>query len=657
MIKKIINKIRKNFFVQVISKNPKLQIIFNSVIMLALTIFLIFTFISYKTLKDSYNNETNMYQNGYLTSAYANKINEDIWIIRLYALYSVNDYMDMKDKVDEYEKDVEENINKYTTLHDLTNEEKDLVVQFKESNKKYSNRLNELLGKLRESKAITNDEKKEIMNLGDRRIELSKEMLNYSDQYIKSLSDKNETIKEITLRTIIAINFAMILLFSLMMFVVTKISKKIDYYAFHNCVTDLPNKNYVLNTLVKEIPKINTYSILISLDMDNFKAVNDTLGHISGDEFLKQAGRRFKKVMHIQDYICHNGGDEFLFLIRSVKNKDEAEVMLREILNVFKKPFNIYGKNVDYVTASLGVAVIPKDGNNFEILYKRADDAMYESKRIGKHVYSFYNDAINVGIYEDTIKKKAIEDGIKNGEFKVFYQPKISKHGEVLGAEALVRWIKEDNKIIPPSEFIDFAEREGLIKYIGKSVIVEVCKNVSNWIDKGYKNFKIAVNLSTEQLIDSKLCDNLLEIIEGFKVPFEYIEFEVTETTVAKNFDEAVNNINKIRANGIKISLDDFGTGYSSLNYLKNMPIDVIKIDKSFVDDITSNEASVVMVNTIISLSHYFGYEVVAEGVEEIEQIENLKSLGCDIFQGYYYGKPMEDTNFENGFLKLRNIN
>lgn len=170
MIKEIINKIKKNFFVQVISKNPKLQIIFNSVIMLALTIFLIFTFISYKTLKDSYNNETNMYQNGYLTSAYANKINEDIWSIRLYALYSVNDYMNTKDKVDEYEKDVEENINKYTTLHDLTNEEKDLVVQLKESNKKYSNRLNELLGKLKESKTITNDEKKEIMNLGDRRI-------------------------------------------------------------------------------------------------------------------------------------------------------------------------------------------------------------------------------------------------------------------------------------------------------------------------------------------------------------------------------------------------------------------------------------------------------------------------------------------------------
>lgn len=652
MIKKIINKIRKNFLIDGIARSLKLQVIFNSVIILALTIFLLFTFISYKTLKDSYNNESKMYQNGYLTSDYANKINEDIWSIRLYALYSVNDYMDMKDQVDKYEKDVEENINKYTTIHDLTDEEKDLVVQFKKSNKEYSNRLNELLEKLKKSKAITNDEKKEIMNLGNRRIELSKKMLTYSDKYIKSLSDKNEIIKEITLRTIIAINFAMILLFSLMMLVVTKISKKMDYYAFHNCVTGLPNKNYVLNTLVKEISKINTYSILISLDMDNFKAVNDTLGHLAGDEFLKQAGKRFKKVMHIQDYICHIGGDEFLFLINSVNNKDEAEVMLREILNVFKAPFNIHGKNIDYVTASLGVAVIPKDGNNFETLYKRADDAMYESKRIGKHIYSFYKDYINVGIYEYTIKKKAIEEGIKKGEFKVFYQPKISKNGEVLGAEALVRWIKEDNKIIPPSEFIDFAEKEGLIKYIGESVIIEVCKNVSDWISKGYKDFKIAVNLSTEQLIDNKLCGNLLEIIKEFKVPFEYIEFEVTETTIAKNFDKAVNNINEIRSNGIKISLDDFGTGYSSLNYLKNMPIDTIKIDKSFIDDITSNEASMVMVNTIISLSHYFEYEVVAEGVEILEQIKCLKSLGCDIFQGYYYGKPMKDISFENEFLR-----
>lgn len=653
MIKGLINKIKRNPLVEIVVKNAKLQIIFNSVIIIALMTFLTFTFISYRTLKESYNNENDMYQDGYLTSIYTNKIAQDVWMIRLYALYSINNYQDMADKINRYEMEIEENINKYTELHNLTDEEKNLVDQFKESNKQYSNRLNELLNKLKQSQGITDDEKNEIMKLGDKRIEICNKILAYSDAYVKSLSNKNEKIKNNTLNSIVIINVLMIILFSLMMIVVTKISKRIDYYAFHNCVTGLLNKNYVLNTLVKEIPKISTYSMLISLDMDNFKAVNDTLGHLVGDEFLKKAGKRFKRAVHIQDYVCHIGGDEFLFLIKSVNNKDEAEVMLKGILNVFRKPFYIQGKNIDYVTASLGVAIIPEDGSDFEVLYNCADDAMYESKRIGKNRYSFYNNSMNFEVYEHAVKKKAIEDGIKNGEFKAFYQPKVSNNGKLLGAEALVRWIKKDNKIISPSEFIDFAEREGLIKYIGEVVVLEVCKTISNWLDKGYKDFKIAINLSAEELIDDKICDKLLKMIKKFKIPFEYIEFEVTERTIVNDFDVATNNIQKIRNNGIKISLDDFGTGYSSLNYLKSMPIDAVKIDKSFIDDVDSNEASMVMVDTIIKLSHYFGYEVIAEGVEVIEQIKCLKDLGCDIFQGYYYGKPMNDINFENKFLVL----
>lgn len=656
MVKRIIGKFRRNIFVQVIKKNSKLQIIFNSVIIAALIVFFLFTLISYKTLQYSYNNENNMYQDGYLTSVYTNKINEDVWIIRLYALYSINDYQNMKDKVEESEQDIEENINSYMQLHNLTDNEKELVDEFRKSTKRYSDKLNELLDKINQSKTITDDEKNEIMNLGDKRIEISKKMLAYSDNYIKSLSDQNEKIKNTTLYAIVIINVLMLILFNLMMIVVTKISRKLDYYAFYNCVTGLPNKNYVLNRVVKDISLLDTYSILISLDMDNFKAVNDTLGHIAGDELLKQAGKRFKKVVRIQDYICHIGGDEFLFLIKSVKNKYEAEMMLKNILNVFKKPFDIEGKKIDYVTASLGVAVIPKDGKDFETLYHHADDAMYESKRIGKNRYSFYNESIDSDIYKNTIKKKAIENGIKNGEFKVFYQPKVSNNGEFLGAEALVRWIKADNTIIPPSEFIDFAEKEGIIKYIGEEVIIETCKTISNWINKGYKDFKIAINLSGDQLIDSKECDKALDIIKEFKIPFEYIEFEVVETTIVEDFNSAISNIQKIRSNGIKISLDDFGTGYSSLNYLKNMPIDIVKIDKSFIDDVALNESSRFMVETIITLSHYFGHKVVAEGVELKEQIDCLIDLGCDIFQGYYYGKPMNHVSFESEFLKKQEL-
>ena len=234
--------------------------------------------------------------------------------------------------------------------------------------------------------------------------------------------------------------------------------------------------------------------------MDNFKAVNDTLGHSSGDEFLKQAGKRFRRVINIRDYVYHIGGDEFLFLIRSVNNKTETEIMVKKIQNVFKEPFDIEGKEIDYVTASLGIVFINQDGNDFEKLYNCADDAMYASKRLGKNKYRFYDKEMYSKIYEKTVKKKAIEEGLKKGEFKVFYQPKVSDEEKFLGAEALVRWIKEDNKIIPPSEFIEFAENEGLIQYIGEVVIIEVCKKISEWIRKGYKNFRIAINLSAEQL-------------------------------------------------------------------------------------------------------------------------------------------------------------
>jgi EAL domain-containing protein (putative c-di-GMP-specific phosphodiesterase class I) len=263
----------------------------------------------------------------------------------------------------------------------------------------------------------------------------------------------------------------------------------------------------------------------------------------------------------------------------------------------------------------------------------------------------FYEEEMYSNVYEKTMKKKAIEEGIKNEEFKVYYQPKVSSEGKFLGAEALVRWIKENDKNIPPSEFIEFAEEEGLIKDIGEAVIVDVCKNLSEWIEKGYRDFRIAINLSAEQLIDENLCDSALKIIEIFKVPFEYIEFEVTESTIIKDFDIAMKSIKKIKSYGIKVSIDDFGTGYSSLSYLKQLKVDSVKIDKSFIDTLVFDDGTNVMVSTIIKMCHYFGYEVVAEGVEKREQVECLKDLDCDIFQGYYFGKPMKDEDFEKEFL------
>jgi diguanylate cyclase (GGDEF)-like protein len=466
------------------------------------------------------------------------------------------------------------------------------------------------------------------------------------------INNQNRKIKKIVMYTIVIINFVMIGFFVLMIFVVKKISQRAEYYALHSSITGLPNKNNVINTISKNIKELyrDKFAILISLDIDNFKAVNDTLGHDFGDKLLKEVGKRFKRVIHTQDNVYHMGGDEFLFLINSVYNKNQAEIIVKKIQSVFKEPFHIEDKQIDYVTASIGITIINQDGEDFETLYNNADDAMYEAKRIGKNKHIFYEEQMYSAVYDKIVKKRAIEEGIKNGEFKAFYQPKVSKEEKFLGAEALVRWIKKD-RIIPPSEFIEFAEEEGLIKDIGECVIVDVCKNISQWIQEGYKDFRIAINLSAEQLIDENICNNALKIIENFKVPFEYIEFEVTESTIIKDFDIAIKSIKKIKSYGIKVSLDDFGTGYSSLNYLKKLEVDSVKIDKSFIDTLVFDDGTNVMVNTIIKMCHYFGYEVVAEGVEKREQIECLKDLNCDIFQGYYFGKPMKEEEFKNKFL------
>ena len=653
---KLSNKIKNKFSIEKIVKRNNLKAIFNKIIIIAVAIFMLSTIITYETLNYSNSNQNEVYEDGYLASSYANKINEDILNIKIASIiYSTSYDKDIAENLKVYGKNIEDNINKYKLLHNLSEEEKRIIDQFMESNTIYSNKVKKMIDDIDKSKIVKDDEIQQIISFGDTRIELSKKLINYANGHVEMLNKQSKDVKTMVMYTVIIINLAMISLFLLMMFVVTKICEKAEYYAFYSSITGLPNKEYAINTIAKDISNLyrDRFGIIISLDIDNFKAVNDTLGHDSGDKLLKQVGKRFKRAIHLQDHVYHMGGDEFLFLINSVYDKNQAEFMIKKIQNVFKEPFQIEGKNIDYVTASLGVAIINQDGNDFETLYNNADDAMYEAKRLGKNRHLFYEGQMNSNIYEKTVKKKAIEEGIKKGEFKVFYQPKVSSEEKFLGAEALVRWIKDDGKIIPPVEFIEFAEEEGLIKYIGEAVIVEVCKKVAQWIEKGYKDFRIAINLSAEQLIDEELCDKALNIIKDFKIPFEYIEFEVTESSVIKDFNVAIKNIKKIKSYGIKVSLDDFGTGYSSLNYLKQLEVDSVKIDKSFIDTLVFDDGTNVMVNTIIKMCHFFGYEIVAEGVEKREQIECLQDLNCDIFQGYYFGKPMKDEEFENKFLLL----
>lgn len=463
--------------------------------------------------------------------------------------------------------------------------------------------------------------------------------------------DTDDKIIQLFLLKIALINVSMILLFALIVLLVSRVFKKINNYAFYSCTTGLPNKNYMMNNLINKISGKGEFAALISLDMDDFKAVNDTLGHLAGDELLKQAGERFEKVIHEQDCVCHIGGDEFLFFIKSVKSKHEIEQMAKDILSLFTKPFYINGSKVDFVSGSLGIALMPKDGEDFQTLYNCSDDAMYMAKKHGKSSYMFYDKNMSMHLYEDTIKKKEIKEGIRRKEFKVFYQPKYSNNEHLIGAEALARWVKADVTILPPSEFIEFAEKNGLIVAITDLIVDEVCKDILSWLSIGRSDFVISINITSEHIINRKLIQKLIDKVDSFKVPTKHIEFEITESMVIEDFNKAVDNIALLKSFGFKVSMDDFGTGYSSLNYLKTLPIDIIKIDKSFIDAINHDAKGRVLLENIIHLAHGFDLAVIAEGIENEDQLKVLQDMQCDMFQGYYFGKPMGKDDFERMFL------
>ncbi len=461
----------------------------------------------------------------------------------------------------------------------------------------------------------------------------------------------DDKIIQLFMGKIAMINVSMILLFGLIVLLVSRVFKKINNYAFYNCTTGLPNKNYMMNNLISEITGNGEFAALISLDMDDFKAVNDTLGHLAGDELLRLTGERFQNILHTRDCVCHIGGDEFLFFIKSVKNKAETELVAKDILRIFAEPFYINGSKVDYVSASMGIAITPKDGTDFQTLYNCSDDAMYMAKKHGKSSYIFYDKKMSFHLYEDTIKKKEIKEGIKQKEFKVFYQPKYSGNGLLMGAEALARWVKADGTRLPPSEFIEFAEKNGLIIAITDLIVEEVCKDILSWIKKGKEGFVVSINITSEYITNRRLMKKLIDKIEDFRIPTKYIEFEITESMVIEDFNKAVENIILLKSYGIKVSMDDFGTGYSSLNYLKTLPIDIIKIDKSFIDSINQEEKDRVLLENIIQLAHGFQLTVIAEGVENKAQLEVLQKMECDMFQGYYFGKPVAKKDFERMFL------
>lgn len=431
---------------------------------------------------------------------------------------------------------------------------------------------------------------------------------------------------------------------------IRKNEQQIKQIAFFDEVTNLPNRYYFMLKF-KEILNPNSLcnknSALIFLDLDEFKRINDTLGHDKGDCLLREISIRLKASIPLDSIAGRFGGDEFLVLVPEFDNIKELEIICSSLLNMFKEPFIIDGI-LNYVTTSIGISTAPIDGENPEVLLKNADTAMYRAKEQGKNQYCFFSHTMRKELMKKITIENNLRNALENKEFELYYQPKVNLFtGKLEGMEALIRWNNKELGFVPPNTFIPIAEKTGLIVPIGKWVIETACKQNRLWLAKGLSYNSIAINVSCIQFIRPDFIDNLSAILTRENLPSNFLEIEITESLLMDSTEDIINKLNNLKSMGVKVSLDDFGTGYSSLNYLRQLPINVLKIDKSFVQEICCKADQRVIVDVIINLSHKLGYKVVAEGVETEEQLKLLKEMGCDLGQGYYFSKPVTAEKME----------
>ncbi|WP_300379546.1 EAL domain-containing protein [Clostridium sp.] len=422
-----------------------------------------------------------------------------------------------------------------------------------------------------------------------------------------------------------------------------------NYLSYNDEITSIPNRRY----FIKEVTEyINANPIekmaVIFIDLDNFKYINDTYGHDVGDKLLIEFTKLINEMNIENSFFARYGGDEFVIVKYNLKGKTQIKVILDEIIKKLSKPIIVEDKEV-FCTLSIGVSIYPLDGKNIGILVKRADMAMYLAKVNGKNRYEFFDIAMLESLDREFKIEKGLRIAIDNNEIKMVYQPKINTSNEkVMGFEALVRWNSKELGIVSPNEFIPIAESSGIIISLGKYIIDESfkrCKELTMLTDK---DFKMAINLSDVQIRDLEIVEYIKNSLKRYDLNARYIEFEITESIIMKVPEKNVKTLAELKKLGVTLALDDFGTGYSSLSYLRTLPIDVLKIDKSFIDGILIEKKSEYIINSVVELSHFLDLVVVAEGVETFEQLKYLKDINCDIIQGYYYSKPIEFTKASN---------
>ena len=391
-------------------------------------------------------------------------------------------------------------------------------------------------------------------------------------------------------------------------------------------------------------------SALLFIDLDNFKHINDTLGHAAGDEVLCQTAQRLRDTLREVDTVARIGGDEFVIILPELDNNIEASLSLSQdlaekIKSKLTCPYTFKGHEL-FVSPSIGITLFPENHDNSLELLKQADNAMYRAKDAGRNQIQFYHPSMQELADERFMIMEGIRHALSNNEFTLNYQPQVDPQGNLIGAEALIRWNHSKHGFMSPAKFIPIAEESSLIINIGDWVLRQAFYQVSEWNKQGLVLPKLAVNISPRQFFQNDFSEKLSGLIEQYKIPQHQIALEITEGLMMDNIEEAIHIMTELKSLGFTFSVDDFGTGYSSLIYLQRLPMDQLKIDKAFVEVISKDDASTVIVDTIISMAKHMGFSVIAEGVENKVELDFLHEHGCFHYQGYYFSKPLPAHEF-----------
>lgn len=433
------------------------------------------------------------------------------------------------------------------------------------------------------------------------------------------------------------------------------IQERIQHLAFHDALTGLPNRSLMQDRISQAIARAeragHKFAVMF-IDIDNFKNINDTLGHDAGDDLLCEVARRLTESVRARDTIARQGGDEFIVLLDQLDGHSGATRVAQKVLDAMRAAFSVNGMD-QHVSGSIGVAMFPDDGRDAATLLKNADTAMFHGKALGKNTYQFFTSQMNIAVKRRAAMESNLRAAVKKGDFSLVYQPQIDLiTGEIVALESLVRWNSEESGTMMPSEFIPLAEETGLINELGEWVLREACRQNKAWQDAGIIPRRMAVNLSARQLNDKGFIEMLVRTLNDTGIDPSHLELEITESQVMRQGEGSVMLLNEISDMGVHLAVDDFGTGYSSLSYLKRLPIGKLKIDQSFIRDITVDPNDTAIVVAIINMAKSLDLDIIAEGIETVGQLTLLRAKGCAVGQGYYFSVPLPARDLETMLRK-----